>query len=608
MELGIVALLPLGGLVSWPSWKRPGVLKGRGSNSLTSLFVFCLVTLALSAGVEPAFACPKDCFCAPHSKNVLCTNKGFTHIPAEIPPDTIELILNENKFTNTGLTRRNFTSLRDVENLYLKECGIETVAVETFSDLTHLQRLDISRNKIRFLADFTFRGLNLKHLNIDGNVGLQLSIGAFAGMTTQGLYMHECGLRKLPVDLMTPLNGSLKILWLHGNKFESLSDKWLYFFSSLGHIRLGGNSFHCNCELEWLFAFYKSSSSLFSAEDVPACGSPGQVKGRTFAELTAEDFRCQLPTFQNVDAVFDSKMGKLSCIARGDPAPTLYWVRPDGTTEKFYPKDLSGTPPDALTPLQQTQRHETQGILFLTGVKLEDKENYRCVASNPAGNVTFSLNVAWPDLKRSIQRLPPVKLPGGKQPGYTKDGVADGDGNVIRDVLETSSDNPGADGGYKNYAGDDSGVYNWGSGGSSKAGGSHMGQAGGAGRDSSKGSVRRGAGLARGKSGDGLFNTVDIVGAVMGTFVLTLLLCVTVFHFYYRRRERLRQDREAEHHYSVPDQLGCPHHPFAPQYPMPHHPLTPNAPVGVYIMGEGDENAVKMINHHHHHHPMECPS
>ncbi|GFS18058.1 leucine-rich repeat and fibronectin type III domain-containing protein 1-like protein [Elysia marginata] len=585
----------------WSLWARGGVR----NSPLTPLCVMFLATLTFSAGVEPVFACPKACFCAPHSKNVLCTSKNFTRIPDGIPEDTIELILNQNKFTNTGLTRRNFTGLRNVENLYLKECGIETVAVETFSDLIHLQRLDISRNKIRFLADFTFRGLNLKHLNIDGNVGLQLSLGAFAGMTTQGLYMHECGLRKLPVDLMIPLNGSLKILWLHGNNFESLSDKWLYFFNTLGHIRLGGNSFHCNCELEWLFAFYKTSNSLFSSEDVPICGSPTLLKNRNFNDLSADDFRCQLPTFKNVDAVFDSKMGKLSCTARGDPAPTLYWIRPDGTTEKFYPRDLSSTAPDAMTPLQQSRRHETQGVLFLAGVKLEDKENYRCVASNPAGNVTFNFNVAWPNMKRNNQRLPPVKLP-----GYTKD--TEGDGNVIRDVLETSSGSPGADGGggYKNYAGDDSGVYGWGSAESSKPGGSHMGQAG-AGAGGTKGSVRRGGrggghGGTSTNSSSGLFSTVDIVGAVMGTFVLTLLLCVTVFHFYYRRRERLRQERE-EHHYSVPDQLGCPHHPQH-QYPLPHHPLT-HSPVGVYIMGEGDENTVKMINHHHHHHlGLDCPS
>ncbi|GFO35756.1 leucine-rich repeat and fibronectin type iii domain-containing protein 1-like protein [Plakobranchus ocellatus] len=591
----------------WWCYKGGNRLKGKKTYPLTSLFLLSSIAVALCAGVEPAFACPTGCFCAPHSKNVLCANKGFNEIPPEIPPDTIELILNENKFTNTGLTRRNFTGLRDVENLYLKECGIETVAVETFSDLKQLQRLDISRNKIRFLADFTFRGLHLKHLNIDGNVGLQLAIRAFAGMTTQGLYMHECGLRRLPVELMTPLNGSLKILWLHGNNFESLNDKWLYFFRTLGHIRLGGNSFHCNCELEWLYAFYQASkNSLFSAEDVPACGSPGVLKGRKFDDLTAEDFRCQLPTFRNVDAVFDSKVGKLSCSAGGDPAPTLYWIRPDGTTEKFYPRDLSGTASEKLTPAQILERHETQGVLFLTGVKLEDKENYRCVASNPAGNVTFSLNVVWPNLKQT-QYLPPIKLPSAKQPNYSKgsstgsgngdNSNADGDTNVIRDVMETSSGSPGRDGkGYKNYAGDDSEVYGWRSGSSSKAGGSQMEQAGGS-RGSSKKPVRRGGGK---KSGDGLFNTVDIVGAVIGTFVLTLLLCVTVFHFYYRRRERLRQ--KEEHHYSVPDQIGCPHHPH--QYPLPHHPLT-HPPVGVYVMAEGDENAIKMINHHH---GFECPS
>lgn len=500
------------------------------------------LVVVFSSQVHTTFTCPGGCFCAPHSKNVQCANKNFLKIPDGIPSETLELNLNENKFKNSGLIRRNFTDLYNLQNLYLSDCGIETIAVDTFADLVQLTWLDVSKNNIRFLADFTFRGLHLKHLFINDNLGIQLSIGAFAGMTTQGLYMNNCGLRRIPVDLMTPLNGSLKTLWLHGNNFEAFSEKWFYCFRKLAHVRLGGNSFHCNCEIHWLYAFYKSSKlSLFAGGEQPQCGSPRLVRGKNFDDLTDEDFRCELPTFQNVDAVFDTKIGKLTCQASGDPAPTLYWVRPDGTTETFYPRN------------DQDSR-ENIGLMFMTDVKLENKEVYKCVASNPAGNVTFSLNVVWPDMK-------PPQPPTPKTFKPTK-----GSSNSI--VIRDDATSPPSKALYKNYAGDDSQVYDWnGNSESSKM------------RPSDKHPI-----LPEKKADSTQFGVVDIVGAVVGTFFITLLLTVTVFHLCYRRRDCFRQDD----HYSVPDEINnkrCPH--------------------GVYIMKETEENRIKMINHSN---SRECPS
>lgn len=500
------------------------------------------LVVVFSSQVHTTFTCPRDCFCAPHSKNVQCANKNFIKVPDGIPAETLELNLNENKFKNTGLTRRNLTELYNLQNLYLSDCGIETIAVDAFADLIQLTWLDISKNNIRFLADFTFRGLHLKHLFINDNPGIQLSIGAFAGMTTQGLYMNNCGLRRLPVDLMSPLNGSLKTLWLHGNNFETFSEKWLYFFRKLAHVRLGGNSFHCNCEIQWLYAFYKSSKlSLFAGAEQPQCGSPRLVRGKNFDDLTDEDFRCELPTFQNVDAVFDSKMGKLTCQAKGDPAPTLYWVRPDGTTETFYPRS-------------DQEGQENMGLMFMTDAKLESKEMYKCVASNPAGNVTFSLNVVWPDLKPP---QPPTPKPTKPTKGSSNNNNNNND-KVIRD--ETTSPPPKAM--YKNYAGDDSEAYLW-------SGNSERSKLRPAEKTISLNDV---------KDDDKQFGVVDVVGAVVGTFLLTLLLTVTVFHLYHRRRETLRQDE----HYSMPDQINN------KRSPQPHT---------VYITNDTEENRIKMINH-----------
>lgn len=494
-----------------------------------------ILALLMCNQILIAFSCPKDCFCGPHSKNVQCANKNFENIPEEIPPDTMELNLNENTFHDTDLARRNFTKLQELQNLYLSGCGIETIAVDTFADLTNLSWLDLSKNKIRFVADFTFRGLHLKHLFINDNLGIQFSIGAFAGLTTQGLYLHNCGLNKLPVDLMTPLNGSLKTLWIHKNNFEAFSHKWLYFFQRLAHVRLGGNAFHCNCEIQWLYSFFQQSKvSLFAAGDDPQCASPPPVSGKSFQELSEADFRCELPTFKNLDAVFDSKMGKLTCQALGDPAPTLYWSRPDGTTETFYPDE------------KDHKNKENTGILFLTNLKLENKDTYKCVASNPAGNVSFGLNIVWPDLR----------------PPSTKASV---ESNVIH--ADTTPAPPNHV--LKNFARDDSGVYNWKNVNSESSKLSHG---------------KKGVRVESGEKDSHHFTIIDIVGAVVGTFVLTLLICITAFHYYQKKRDRMRE----EDHYSVPNEVN--------------NKRTPN---DVFIMNETDDNRIKMINHSN---SMECPS
>ncbi|KAK0070377.1 leucine-rich repeat and fibronectin type-III domain-containing protein 5 [Biomphalaria pfeifferi] len=488
---------------------------GKGVSVLFLVVIF-------STQVYTTFTCPKDCFCAPHSKNVQCANKNFVQIPEEIPVETLELNLNENKFKSPSLIRRNFTQLYKLQNLYLSDCGIETIDVDTFADLNQLTWLDISKNKIRFLADHTFRGLNLKHLFINDNPDIQLSLGAFAGMTTQGLYMHNCGLKRLFVDLMTPLNSSLKTLWLHENHFEAFSEKWLYFFRRLAHIRLGKNAFHCNCQIKWLYTFYKNSkNSIFAGAEQPECGSPRLVQGKYFDEITEEDFRCELPTFQNVDAIFDTKMGKLTCQASGDPAPTLYWIRPDGTTETYYP---------------QVDSKENSGVMFMTDVKLENKDLYKCVASNPAGNVTFSLNVVWPDLRLALTPKP------GKLATT----------NIIRDDSTSAPVKKT----YKNYAGDDAHAYDW----------ANLNS------ESSKLKLQeKPVPVVNKKDKDHSFGIVDIIGAVIGTFLLTLLVSLTAFHLYYKQRER------REEHYSVPDELKCTAH-------------------TVYIMNEPEENRIKMIN------------
>jgi len=114
-----------------------------------------LLTLAVSisgdggATAAGTSACPRPCFCNAPSRIVYCSRRGLATIPAGVPSDTVQLNVNGNAFGRSTLERRNFTALARLEHVYMSECAIERILVDTFADLTALQWLDLSNNHIK---------------------------------------------------------------------------------------------------------------------------------------------------------------------------------------------------------------------------------------------------------------------------------------------------------------------------------------------------------------------------------------------------------------------------------------------------------------------------
>jgi len=263
--------------------------------------------------------------------------------------------------------------------------------VGTFADLSHLRWLDLSNNRIRALASSTFAGLALQHLFLNGNRHIQLVPGSFNGLVTTGLYLHDCSLAQLPADVLTPLNATLRYLWLNGNELTVVDVGLRPLFNSLSHLRLGSNPLHCNCETTWLKETFDQSLDTFRGAAAPSCLTPARLRGRYFADLRPTDFRCQPPAFSDIETAFGTDAGgaRLRCTAIGDPAPTLYWIQPSGKTTRYA------------APVGDDAR---RNVGMLT-VRESDTSNpdvsnlfgmYICVANNEAGNVTLTINVSWP--------------------------------------------------------------------------------------------------------------------------------------------------------------------------------------------------------------------
>ena len=471
-------------------------------------FLVIILDIAIR-GVEGI--CPAACFCPSGTQNVYCSRKFLPFIPDGIPSDTIQLNLNDNNFQNPVLQRNNFTFYTRVEHLYISGCGIEYITRDTFADLPKLKWLDVSKNRLKIIDDYTFRGLTLQHLFLNGNPGLQLSNNAFAGLRTMGLYIHDCAISNISLDVIRPLNGTLKSLWLDGNKLETFNIEWLYLFRALSHIRLGDNPLHCNCEVKWLFEFYTMHDNMFSGVDPPSCRTPSKMRGRMFNKLTEEDFRCQLPVFKNVDLIFEEAVGKLTCQAMGDPVPVIYWIRPNNSSETFRPQGIS---------------KDNQGVMYISNPHSISNVKYTCIAGNAAGNVTLSLNVVWPpvysrdvpgipdDSKEKTTKAPPPKIKKEKKviiPKVVKptEKVKEKEYLTEKEVKPTEK--------VKSDNDDQELVIE-----ADSNGNEHLSM--------EKQEVTPEVGG---------FTTVDIVGAVVGTFLLTLALCILIFHVFYRHQERM---------------------------------------------------------------------
>jgi len=392
--------------------------------------------------------------------------------------------------------------------------------VGTFADLSHLRWLDLSNNRIRALAAGTFAGLALQHLFLNGNRHIELVPGSFNELVTTGLYLHDCSLSRLPADVLTPLNATLRYLWLNGNELTVVDIGLRPLFDSLSHLRLGSNPLHCNCETMWLKETFDRSPDTFRGAAAPSCLTPARLRGRYFGDLQTTDFRCRPPAFSDIETAFGADAGgaRLRCTAVGDPAPTLYWIQPSGKTTRYA------------APVGDDARRNV-GLLTVRETDADSSDAsslfgmYICVANNEAGNVTLTINVSW--LFTSSSRVSSTAAVGEFRTPLPPPSNARSDAMTSRTGLDSQR--------LGNYSVIDVTASS--------------GSADDDERPEHVGDQQR------------LFNVTELVCAIIGTHLGTLALCLIVLPLLYRHRrwvaERDKRNRGAAVSRLQPPAYGC---------------------------------------------------
>ncbi|KAK2163803.1 hypothetical protein LSH36_74g12006 [Paralvinella palmiformis] len=211
--------------------------------------------------------CPEDCDC--EGTVVLCSGRGLTAMPKEIPSYTTELLLSDNAITTV-----------EKSGLYKK--------------LTNLKRIDLRNNKISLIEDEAFTGaINLQELILTENEMRSLSTGTFKGLDNlQTLMLRSNKIRCINNVTFAHLE-NLQLLSLYDNQIRCVQPGAFDHLTKLSTLNLLNNPFVCNCHLSWLNRWLKEHNLITGN---PRCAEPKWFKDTPIEDLESTDFVCESPS------------------------------------------------------------------------------------------------------------------------------------------------------------------------------------------------------------------------------------------------------------------------------------------------------------------------
>ncbi|XP_067937916.1 slit homolog 2 protein-like isoform X2 [Watersipora subatra] len=105
---------------------------------------------------HPPSVCPRGCTC--RETEVRCSGLGLSQIPANIPPETTELDLSNNRLQH--IASHQFSNLTRLTTLILSYNDIKCMQEDSFSNLKQLKRLNLYSNDLSTIPFNSFKDLD----------------------------------------------------------------------------------------------------------------------------------------------------------------------------------------------------------------------------------------------------------------------------------------------------------------------------------------------------------------------------------------------------------------------------------------------------------------
>lgn len=390
------------GSMSWsatmsasPSSSSPAVVVAGG----------LIAVLLLSASVLcGAWAdCPARCECKWRSgkESAICADANMTAVPRHLDYGTQLLDMTGNQLYRLGKDAFADADLLNLQKLYLSRCRIKALDRFAFRKLTNLVELDLSHNSIPVVPSAVLESVpELRELRLNGNPILKVPNGAFAHVPRLvRLDMSECRVALLESTAFAGLENSLEWLRLDDNQLRDVKPSTLVSLARLHGVQLNDNPWNCSCKLRPLREWMVRRNVPYGAP--PVCKTPARLAQTPWDKLELDDFACEphsVPVSPTV-IVTEGDNATVSCRMYGVPIPSSRWTRNDrpvGHTGRSVPV---------------TEGRYTN--LTIVAAAAQDGGSYVCELENRSGssrsNVTVVVMKRSPELTLAADRY---ALPG----------------------------------------------------------------------------------------------------------------------------------------------------------------------------------------------------
>ncbi|CAG5114787.1 unnamed protein product [Candidula unifasciata] len=202
-----------------------------------------VITISLFVFVTPSLACPLSCKCNNITVlEVSCQNGRLLNIFTQIDNTTYSLSL-DHVIDLRLITKAHFQDLKasEIVILQITSSFVKEIAGNAFSELSHLEYLDLSGNELITIYDDTFAGLEfLTSLNLSHNQlsSLGLSLKVLPHLTMLDLSANN--LKEIAGNAFSELS-HLEYLDLSGNELITIYDDTFAGLEFLTSLNLSHN-------------------------------------------------------------------------------------------------------------------------------------------------------------------------------------------------------------------------------------------------------------------------------------------------------------------------------------------------------------------------------
>ncbi|XP_051897319.1 leucine-rich repeat, immunoglobulin-like domain and transmembrane domain-containing protein 2 [Pristis pectinata] len=350
--------------------------------------VFCLFLICCAE--QTIASCVTECSCRNDSfgRSLICMTAALGRIPKNVPSDVKKIRIENSHLAE--LPQGAFSTTPALEYLWLNFNDITVMHTRCMQGLSKLSELRLQGNKLRSVPWTTFQDcpalkiLDLKHNRLDA-----LPENALR-------YLTNLTYLDLSFNRLAVVSGDVFLNWpvyLRAQQYDGPRDG-----ISNAVLALHDNPWLCDCRLEGFIHFFKSiRPPVILMNSYLTCSGPDSRAGSFFYDVELKSCFKPLVTSENtnISVPFGQKV-HLSCTAKGNPTPTVWWTNGVKIIRKF---NVTLTNIDEETVKSELDIPSAQGA---------EGGSYICTAANYLGNSSTQILVK---ILTSVTLPTPSSLP-----------------------------------------------------------------------------------------------------------------------------------------------------------------------------------------------------